>query len=89
MVTICPKCGSRFFNGIYVLALVCSEECLRRRMREGRNITNDGWIDSSVEYNNFFRTLDRIGEVQFETLDTEGKTIVEAAEAVLAWLKAH
>lgn len=79
----------RFFSGIYVLALVCDEESLRRRMTEGRNITNESWIDSSVEYNSFFRTHDQIGEMRFETLDTEGKTIAEGAEAVLAWMRAH
>ena len=77
----------RFFDKIYVLALVCSEESLRRRMTEGRKITNDGWINSSVEYNDFFRTHDQIGEVRYETLDTEGKTVSEVAEAVLSWLK--
>ena len=79
----------RFFSAIYVLALVCSEESLRRRMTEGRHITDDRWIGSSVEYNNFFRTHEQIGEVRFETLDTEGKTVSEAAEAVLAWLTEH
>ncbi len=79
----------RFFDGISVLALVCGEESLRRRMTEGRHITDDGWINSSVEYNNYFRTHDQIGDVRFDTLDTEGKGIPEVAEAVLAWLRAH
>lgn len=79
----------RFFSNIYVLALVCSEESLRTRMTEGRNIANDSWINSSVEYNNFFRTHTQIGEVRFETLNTEGKTIAETAEAVLLWMKEH
>lgn len=79
--------NSRFFSDIYVLALVCEEQSLRMRMREGRRITDEGWINSSVEYNMFFQTHDQIGEVKFETLDTEGKSVVEVAEAVLRWMK--
>lgn len=79
----------RFFSAIHVLALVCGEESLRKRMTEGRKITNEGWINSSVEYNDFFRTHEKIGEVRYETLDTEGKTVSEAAEAVLSWLREH
>lgn len=79
--------NSRFFSDIYVLALVCEEQSLRTRMREGRRITDEGWINSSVEYNMFFQTHDQIGEVKFETLDTEGKSVIEVAEAVLRWMK--
>lgn len=79
----------RFFSAVHVLALICGEGSLRRRMTEGRRITDDGWINSSVAYNDFFRTHGRIGEVRFDTLDTEGKTVPEAAEAVLSWLKEH
>lgn len=79
----------RFFSGIYVLALVCGEEDLRRRMAEGRGITDENWINSSMEYNRFFKTHKQIGEVRFDVLDTEGKTVGEAAEEALSWVKRH
>ena len=41
--------NSRFFREIYCLALVCEEELLRARMRDGRGITDEGWIQSSVD----------------------------------------
>lgn len=78
---------ARFFDRIHVLALVCGEESLRKRMTEGRHITDAGWITSSVDYNNYFRTHDRIGEVKFDRLDTEGKAVCDVAEAVLRWMK--
>lgn len=77
----------RFFSDIRVLALTCCEQSLRKRMMEGRNITSEEWINGSVEYNTFFRTHQQIGEVGFETLDTEGKSVAEAAQAVLQWLR--
>lgn len=79
----------RFFNNIYVLALVCSEESLRKRMIEGRNITDENWIKSSIQYNEYFKAHSQIGELEFETLNTDGKTVLQVAEAVLAWIKAH
>lgn len=78
---------SRFFNKIYVLALVCGEQSLRKRMTEGRKITDEGWISSSIEYNHFFKTHKQIGDMGFETLDTDGRTVAEVAEAVLQWMK--
>ena len=80
---------SRFFDGIHVLALVCNDETLRKRMAEGRHITDENWMNSSAEYNHFFKTHTQIGEVQFETLDTEGKTVSEVAETTISWIKKH
>lgn len=79
----------RFFSNIYVLALVCSEEGLRTRMTEGRNITDENWINSSIQYNNYFKTHSQIGELEFETLNTDGKTVFQVAEDALAWIKRH
>lgn len=76
-----------FFSEIRVLALVCSEESLRERMTVGRGITHEGWINGSVDYNHYFRTHEKIGDVAFETLDTDGKCVSQVAEEVLQWLK--
>lgn len=80
--------NSRFFSAIHCLALVCGEEELRRRMREGRGITDETWIQSSVEYNEYFQSHSRIEETSFETCDISGKTPAEAADAVIAWVAA-
>ena len=78
--------GARFFDGIYVLALTCPEEELRRRMTEGRNISDQGWIQSSVDYNRYFMEHDHIGSVAYERLDTGGMDVNRAAWAVEKWL---
>lgn len=76
----------RFFSEIAVIALTCSEESLRKRMIEGRGITNEGWINSSVEYNEYFRTHEKIGDVSFTTIDIDNKSPMEAAKCILDWL---
>lgn len=79
--------GARFFSGIYVLALVCSEEELRRRMTEGRGIDDPGWVQSSVDYNRCFMEHESIGSVPFETLDVTGLTVSGAAAAAGRWIR--
>ena len=76
----------RFFSDIYCLALVCEEESLRQRMTEGRGIKDEGWIQSSVDYNEYFKTHSEIGDKSFETCNTEGKDVEQVVEAVREWV---
>ncbi len=79
--------GPRFFSGIFVLALTCSEEELRRRMTEGRGITDQGWIQSSVDYNQWFQEHEYARGVHFERLDVSGLSVKETAAAVEGWIR--
>ena len=72
--------GARFFSEIRVLALTVDEAELRRRMTEGRGITDPNWIQSSVDYNHYFRTHEKIGDTPYEWIDCTGCTPDEAAE---------
>lgn len=38
-------------------------------MTEGRGITDEGWINGSVKYNEYFRTHEKISEVPFSALE--------------------
>ena len=77
----------RFFSEVRVLALTCREETLRKRMMEGRGIMDEGWILSSVEYNEYFRTHKKIGEVPFSTIEVDDKSPEETARCILEWLE--
>lgn len=79
--------GAQFFSKISVLALVCPEQELRRRMTEGRGIQDPGWLQSSTDYNRYFWEHDRIGSVAFDRLDIGNLTVSEAARRVEGWLK--
>lgn len=76
----------RFFSAIYCLALTCGESALRERMTKGRGITDEGWIQSSVDYNRYFMTHNRIGEQVFETLEITDLSVNEVADRVQAWV---
>lgn len=79
--------GTQFFSEIKVLALTVEENLLRHRMTVGRGIHDEGWIQSSVDYNEYFKTHTMIGDTAFETLDCSYKTPEEVARQVLEWLK--
>ena len=76
----------QFFSGVKCLALTCEPEELRRRMTEGRGITDEGWLNGSRDYNAYFRTHDALGDVHFDTLDITRLTPEEAARKVLDWM---
>lgn len=79
--------NSRFFREIRCLALVCDRELLRNRMREGRGIQDENWIQSSIDYNEYFKTHNTLGETAFETFDITGKTVAETADYVVEWVR--
>ena len=81
--------GKRFFSEIKVLALTTEPEVLKKRMAEGRGIDDETWIQSSIDYNNYFRTHNYLGDTEFDTLDCTNATPKEVAMKVLEWLKKY
>lgn len=79
--------NSRFFDEIYCLALVADTETLRKRMVDGRGITDIDWIESSVAYNAYFKSHDSIGELKFDILNIDGRTPEQVASGVIDWIK--
>ncbi len=77
----------QFYSEIKCLALTCEPDELRRRMTEGRGITDERWLNGSREYNEYFRTHNELGDVHFDKLDITRLSPVEAAEQVLNWVK--
>lgn len=51
-----------------------------------RGIDDENWIQSSVDYNDYFRTHESLGDTRFDTLGCSIVTPKEIAEKVLKWL---
>lgn len=81
--------NSRYFSEIKCLALVCNEEALRKRMQEGRGITDENWLNSSSDYNRYFMEHDSIGDTGFEIFDITDKEPGDVADYVLEWVKLY
>ena len=76
----------QFFSEIKCLALTCEPDELRRRMTEGRGITDERWLNGSRDYNEYFRTHDILADVRFDKLNITRLSPAAAAEQVLAWM---
>lgn len=76
----------QFLSEIKCLALTCEPDELRRRMTEGRHITDERWLEGSREYNEYFRTHDELGDVRFDKLDITRLSPAAVTEQVLAWM---
>ena len=76
----------RYFSEIKCLALVCDDEALRKRMQEGRGITDENWLKGSSDYNSYFMGHDSLGDTRFEKLDITGKEPQEVAAYVIEWV---
>lgn len=77
----------RFFTEIYFLALVCDYEDLKKRMLEGRHITDSNWINSSIEYNRWFIEKGKLLDQRIDTYDITGKSVAEVADYVTKWVE--
>ena len=81
--------NTRFFSGIYCLVLTVDDDALRARMTNGRGITDSGWIEGSVGYNQYLKTHNTLGELSYETLDITDKTPAEVADEVISWFNRY
>ena len=77
----------QFFSEIKCLALTCEPDELRRRMTDGRGITDETWLNGSQEYNEYFHTHNTLGDITFDALDITRLTPDEAAQQVHAWMQ--
>jgi len=73
------------FTNIHYLAIVCENRVLEDKMRNGRGISDEKWIDSSIHFNDWLKIN---GEASGMTLlDNSALTPQEGAETVDDWIK--
>ena len=76
-----------FFTNIHYLALVCDNSLLEERMRTGRKITDENWIKSSVDFNNWLKENADKNEPPIKLLDITKFSPENAAKTVDEWIK--
>jgi uridine kinase len=85
-----PCMERRYFSKIFYLELYCSDDILERRLRERpqwRKSSNEKFIESQKEYNNWIKEYGNKGGQNIEIIDTTNKTIKETSMEVLEWIK--
>ena len=66
--------------------MVADDKTLLRRMREGRGITDQGWIDSSVDFNRWLRENADKTAPKITLLDETERTLEESVEFAHQWI---
>ena len=66
--------------------MVADDKTLLRRMREGRGITDQGWIDSSVDFNRWLRENADKTAPKITLLDETERTMEESVEFAQQWI---
>lgn len=74
------------YTGIHYLAIVCDDETLERRMRDGRRVTDGLWIKSSLEYNAWLKKNARITTPPITLLDNSNLSPEETAQIIGEWI---
>lgn len=84
------KClGRDYFTSIHYLALVCEDDLLEERMRCGRKVTDENWIKSSKEFNQWLKNNANETTPTIELVDISKLTPLESAEIVDSWICKH
>jgi len=74
---------SRYFSSINFIAMVCDEKTLEKRLRVGRNVNDDNWINSSIEFNKW---LIENKNQNIKLIDTSKSDIKLYAKQINDWI---
>lgn len=74
------------FSDIYYLAAVCEDEVLEDRMRNGRKVDEEGWIKSSLDFNNWLKQNADKTSPRITLLDTTSLSPLQAAGIADSWI---
>ena len=77
------------FSDIHYIAITSDEETLVLRMKDGRKIQDENWINSSVDFNRWLKENADKTEPPMTILDYSNISIEEAAGIVDAWICAR
>jgi broad-specificity NMP kinase len=73
------------FAEIYYLAIVCDDDILENRMKDGRKINDENWIKSSIEFNRWIK--DNGKDQNMYLLNTTELLPEQVAKETDKWIK--
>ena len=75
-----------FFSDIHYLAVVCDDELLESRLRNGRNVTDKNWIRTSLEFNRWLKENAEQTSPNITLLDNSNRTPRQTADKIELWI---
>ncbi len=74
------------FTNIYYLAVVCDDEILINRMREGRGVSDENWINNSVDFNRWLKRQSKEAMSCITLIDNSNTSPAQAAKIADDWI---
>ncbi len=75
------------FSDVHYLAVVCDDETMLHRMKNGRKIKDKSHIDSSLDFNKWLKENANKTNPKIDLLDTTNLTPVQSAEYIDGWIR--
>jgi len=80
-------CDARkYFTAIHYVAVVCRDDVLERRMREGRGISDESWIQGSQSFNQWLWGNSDQTDPPMQLIDGSDLTPEETAAQIDNWI---
>lgn len=76
-----------YFSAIHYLAVVCDKDILKRRMSQGRGVTDENWIKSSLDFNNWLKENADETKPAITLLDNSALSPECAAKVADTWIR--
>lgn len=81
-------CDARkYFSEIIYIVVVADEAALEKRMRVGRNVSDENWIQGSIGFNHWLMENASLTTPNMLLVDSTGKTPTETANALDSLIK--
>lgn len=77
----------QYFTNIYYLAVVCDDETMMERITIGRGVTDENWIESSMNFNRWLKENASKTTPNIDLLDTSKFNPTEVAQKIDQWIK--
>ena len=77
----------RYFSEIHYLACVCDSDSLKKRLRQGRGVNDENWMEGSISFNQWLKDNADKTEPNITLLDTSIRSIEESSEFVDKWIR--
>lgn len=74
------------FSDIYYLALVSDDDILEKRMRVGRHVSDETWIESSLGFNRWLKENANLTHPHIKCVDTTHFTPFQIAVFIDEWI---
>lgn len=84
-----PCIARKYFTEIIYIAIVAEEDTLIKRMKQGRNVTDENWISSSVQFNDWLKSNATKTTPNMILIDNTNKSPEQAASEIDKIIRLH